>query len=112
MPLPQRNKDEDAKKFVNRCMSSDKMKKEFPDPDQRVAVCTNQSRAGATGDILKLANEEVIYSEIAKESSEAGFKYQDPVTGEIYEFVRKGVYRKNGRVLIPVMATETSEENT
>ena len=43
MPLPERKKDEDAKKFVSRCMSSDKMKEEFPDTQQRIAVCTNQS---------------------------------------------------------------------
>ena len=38
MPLPKRNKDEDAKNFVNRCMSSDVMKKEYPSQEQRVAV--------------------------------------------------------------------------
>ena len=38
MPLPKRNKDEDAKNFVNRCMSSDVMKEEYPNQQQRVAV--------------------------------------------------------------------------
>jgi len=106
MPLPKRGKDEPAKKFVSRCMSSDKMKEEFPDTQQRVAVCTNQSRAGANGDVMQLANEEIVYTEIAKgaednEKTKSGYKYKDPKTGEIYEFERKGVYTKNGRVLIP-----------
>jgi hypothetical protein len=34
------------------------------------------------------------------------FKYQDPKTGEIYEFARKGVYTKNGRTLIPAYSAE------
>ena len=34
-----------------------------------------------------------------------GYKYQDPRTGEIYTFKRKGTYRKNGRVLVPVLAS-------
>ena len=33
-------------------------------------------------------------------SSGAIFIYQDPKTSEIYHFARKGVYRKNGRILI------------
>lgn len=35
---------------------------------------------------------------LAKET----YKYKDPVTNEVFEFARKGLYRKNGRVLIPV----------
>tara|TARA_R100001244_G_scaffold120025_2_gene89611 strand:+ start:1302 stop:1760 length:459 start_codon:yes stop_codon:yes gene_type:complete len=36
-----------------------------------------------------------------KEETDAGYKYRDPKTGEIYEFARKGVYTKNGRILVP-----------
>tara|TARA_Y100000034_G_C6663075_1_gene290791 strand:- start:121 stop:345 length:225 start_codon:yes stop_codon:yes gene_type:complete len=66
MPLPTRNKDEDAKRFVSRCMSSDVMKQEYPDQKQRTAVCISQSRAGANGNIVQLADEEIIYDTIAK----------------------------------------------
>lgn len=45
MPLPKRNKDEDKDKFVARCMSSDAMKKEYPDNSQRVAICMSQATA-------------------------------------------------------------------
>jgi hypothetical protein len=45
MPLPKRNKDEDKNKFVARCMSSDAMKKEYPDNSQRVAICMSQATA-------------------------------------------------------------------
>jgi hypothetical protein len=45
MPLPTRNKDEDKDAFVSRCMSSETMKKEYPDEKQRVAVCIQQATA-------------------------------------------------------------------
>jgi len=35
-----------------------------------------------------------------------GYKYEDPMTGEIYTFKRRGVYRKNGRVLVMVKGTK------
>ena len=33
-------------------------------------------------------------------SSGAVFVYEDPRTGELFHFSRKGVYRKNGRTLV------------
>ena len=33
-------------------------------------------------------------------SSGAVFVYKDPITSELFYFARKGVYRKNGRILI------------
>lgn len=30
------------------------------------------------------------------------YKYKDPVTNEVYEYERQGIYKKNGRTLIPV----------
>jgi hypothetical protein len=67
MPLPKRNKDEEAKNFVNRCMSSDVMKEEYPSQQQRIAVCVNQSRAASTTEGLAAASEELIYENIKKE---------------------------------------------
>jgi hypothetical protein len=32
--------------------------------------------------------------------SKTYYAYEDPRTGEIYYYKRKGVYRKNGRVLV------------
>ena len=32
--------------------------------------------------------------------SKADYKYEDPMTGEVFTYKRKGVYRKNGRVLV------------
>lgn len=47
MPIPKKEKDEDSKKFVSRCMSDTEMKKDYKDSQQRVAVCLQESRATA-----------------------------------------------------------------
>lgn len=44
MPIPSKKPDEDKQKFVSRCMSDEVMKKEYPDAQQRVAICLGQSR--------------------------------------------------------------------
>lgn len=44
-----------------------------------------------------------------KSKAEGGFKYKDIKTGEIYEFVRQGVYKKDGRILVPILASEAAE---
>jgi len=44
MPIPDQNKTEDSKEFLKRCMSDSVMKKEYPDPKQRVAVCLSRSK--------------------------------------------------------------------
>jgi hypothetical protein len=38
--------------------------------------------------------------------SSAGYKYEDPRTGEVFTFKRRGVYKKNGRVLVPVSGSK------
>lgn len=45
MPLPNRKKDEEKDSFVSRCMSSETMKKEYPNEKQRVAICIQQATA-------------------------------------------------------------------
>ena len=47
MPLPERRKGESTEDFVARCMSDETMKREFPDQQQRLAVCHRQAKAGA-----------------------------------------------------------------
>lgn len=45
MPIPQRNKDEEKDAFVSRCMSNETMKKDYPDQQQRTAICIQQATA-------------------------------------------------------------------
>jgi hypothetical protein len=44
MPIPNPHQNEDKDKFVSRCMSSEVMKKEYPDSKQRVAICLSQTK--------------------------------------------------------------------
>lgn len=45
MPIPKRNEDEQKDAFVSRCMGNETMKKEYPDQQQRVAICIQQATA-------------------------------------------------------------------
>lgn len=47
MPIPNKRKNEESKKFVSRCMSDPVMKKDYKDTQQRVAICLQESRASA-----------------------------------------------------------------
>ena len=68
MPVPKREKGEDARKFMGRCMTSEVMGKEYPDQKQRVAVCTQQSRAEANKSNLgQMVQEELVYSEYSQD---------------------------------------------
>lgn len=44
MPVPSRKPNEDKNQFVSRCMSSEIMKKDYPDSKQRVAICLGQTK--------------------------------------------------------------------
>ena len=44
MPVPKPEKDENKQKFVSRCMSNETMKKDYPNSQQRVAICLGQTR--------------------------------------------------------------------
>ncbi len=43
-PLPKPRKGESKKDFISRCMSNKAMQREFPEQEQRVAVCHTQWR--------------------------------------------------------------------
>ena len=38
--------------------------------------------------------------------AKADYKYKDPKTGEIYQYERQGIYKKDGRTLIPASASK------
>ena len=42
MPIPNKRVSEDVNKFIQRCMTDEEMKKEFPNEKQRFAVCVNK----------------------------------------------------------------------
>jgi len=54
----------------------------------------------------KIEDEEDDMEDETEDETEAKFKYEDPKTGEIYTYKRQGIYKKDGRVLIPAKAAE------
>ena len=68
MPIPKREKGEEAQKFMGRCMTSEVMKSEYPEQKQRVAVCMQSSRSQADKfDFQQMFEEELVYSEYQKD---------------------------------------------
>lgn len=129
MPIPNKKEDEKPNEFMSRCMSDNKLKEEYPSNQQRTAVCL--SKATESLDYMEAADfnfsyeahgfeeeinednlvipEENDYIDVNEEVEEwdvGGYKYKDPKTGEVYEYERKGIYKKSGRTLIPVRASE------
>jgi hypothetical protein len=43
--------------------------------------------------------------------AQSRFKYKDPKTGEVFTYERQGVYKKNGRYLVPSNESESSAAN-
>lgn len=42
MPIPKKETGESTNEFINRCMSDEKLIKEYPDNEQRYAICIGQ----------------------------------------------------------------------
>jgi len=125
MPIPSRRKEEKPNDFMSRCMSDDKLKEEFPNNKQRTAVC--MSKACETLDYMEAADFNYSYDAYGFEeeinadnfvipaeadyvdSDEEGLEYdvtvsaylyEHPKTGEVSTYSRKGVYKKDGEILI------------
>ena len=55
MPLPSPKGLQDKDDFLSSCMSSDKMRSEFPDSKQRYAVCASQwKKAKASNEPIEI----------------------------------------------------------
>lgn len=52
MPIPKRRQGETKKAFISRCMGDGVMKREYPNNDQRLAVCNGQLKAQSMGFVL------------------------------------------------------------
>jgi hypothetical protein len=44
MPIPKPRKQESKESFMDRCLSNEIMNSEYPDTDQRYAICASQWR--------------------------------------------------------------------
>ena len=84
MPLPERRDDESRENYMSRCMSSDKISKEFPDQEQRTAVCLSKALEGLTGMAaadFKYNVEELGYTEEVTEDN-----FYIPASAEYVDF--------------------------
>jgi hypothetical protein len=73
MPIPKPEKNEDKSKFIQRCMSNDTMRKEYPDNSQRMAVCVSQTQNKQSSSILSSVLEILSFS-IDQNCEECGFE--------------------------------------
>jgi len=53
MPIPTPNEGEEKKDFTSRCMGDEVMVKEYPNPDQRYAVCVSKYEEKKTVDLAE-----------------------------------------------------------
>lgn len=49
MPIPKPNPNEDKQKYISRCMSNETMKKDYPEAQQRIAICLSESGKNKQG---------------------------------------------------------------
>ena len=55
MPLPKPRKGEEKNEFIARCVEDEVMREEFPEREQRLAVCYSQWRRGKAAEVLREA---------------------------------------------------------
>lgn len=60
MPIPKRKQGEDKNTYVSRCMSNETMKEEYPNQQQRVAICLGQTRT--KGNLLEEVHDNLLAS--------------------------------------------------
>ena len=70
MPLPTRNIDESHDQFIARCMADPVMVREFPDTEQRRAVCQRQAKVHASGTLNLVSEPGAISIEAAADGGE------------------------------------------
>lgn len=72
MPLPKRKSEESKNEFMDRCMSDDKMKLEYSDSVQRLAVCNALSRKKV--ELFQSYND---YPQAVKNNAKKGIELND-----------------------------------
>lgn len=94
MPLPKPYGSETQGEFMSRCTDDDKVRTEFPDNDQRVAVCLSQAKKGEkmSDDLI---DEEQEMNDVKYEDGELDVKFEIK-TEEIDE--EKGLFSGYGSI--------------
>ena len=72
MPLPDKQKGESKKDFLERCMGNSTTNKDFPENKQRYAVCNNiwsKKKEESSATVAKIGSDEYIFAEKKKEKN-------------------------------------------
>ncbi len=77
MPLPHPHKGEKESEFVNRCMSSDMIHKDFPDNKRALAVCFSLFEQSKRKKKKEGKAEEVTWDEVEAQIKKDGFIIHD-----------------------------------
>jgi hypothetical protein len=89
MPIPNPESNEDKKKFVSRCMSSEIMKKDYPDTAQRVAICLGQTKK----------NKSSLIEEVHDELFANNCSWDDEWDEFVWEVEASEIYDEDGKVI-------------
>ena len=89
MPIPNKKLNEDKDKFVQRCMSNETMKKEYPDSKQRVAVCLGQTRKSKSN-LIENVHDQLFAS---------NYSWDDEWDEFVWDFELTEVYNEEGNKL-------------
>jgi len=76
MPLPKPSPGESRSEFISRCSGDDKVVGEFPDRDQRVAVCITQFEGGKMSNEQIDVEEYIADQETKSEKIDVAFEYK------------------------------------
>lgn len=93
MPLPKPNLGKDHDEFVGRCIGDDKVIQEFPDSDQRVAVCITQFEGGKMSEQQIDLEEYIEEQETKAETLDIQFEYKTEPTQD-----EEGVFTGYGSI--------------
>lgn len=89
MPIPKPEKNEDKQKFVSRCMSNETMKKDYPNSQQRIAICLGQTRKSKSS----------LIEDVQDNLWVANATWDDECDEWVYEVVAEEIYDEEGQSL-------------
>lgn len=97
MPIPKKEPNEDKQKFVSRCMSNETMKKDYPNSQQRVAICLSQTRKKGKSSIVEEMHDNLLASNCCWDDEWDEFTWEIELTELYDEEDRLIAAEKNGR---------------
>lgn len=90
MPIPSRKQNEDRQKFISRCMSNETMKKDYPNTQQRVAICLGQTKQKGKSSLIEMVHDELL----AKNCS-----WDDEWDEFIWDIVANIIYDEDDKII-------------